>query len=722
MSQTSSTPASSGRAEELASPERLQGLFGARSLALVGASDTSGWARNVYQSLRTAGFEGEFVPVHPRHARVFDIPSRPSLRHLDRPVDLAFALVPTEAVDQVLDDAGAAGIRNVVVLAAGFGEQGEEGLRRQQRLVERASAHGITLLGPNGLGFINATERIAPYGLVISPPLIAGPVGVVLQSGALASSVQMFARNHVIGLSLLVSTGNEAMVTTADVIEYLIEDEATRVIALFLEGIRQPDRFAALARRALAAGKPIVALKVGRSPGGRRAALAHTGAVAGDDAVVDAALRQLGVIRVGSLEELLVTAGLLGHAPPLPGPRMGVITTSGGACDIVADRAHEEGLEIPAFAPPTVEALQRVLPPFTKAQNPVDVTGFGLAHVTDAMSQVTGALEAATHDPNVDFVLLVALAAPNVPPPDPAAAERRIDQQAESIARSPVPVVCASTTCSDVSSFARGLLQPRGLHQLAGLDLALSAIGHAVRWQRWRTAGAAPPDAGAPLPLAEWPSVAPGTPWAESDGRALLERAGVPVVPAALVGSAEEAELAADALGYPVVLKVCAPGVAHKSDVGGVALGLDGAAAVRAAFTRVAAAASGPSRVLVSPMRTGGLELLAGITVDPTFGPVLAVGLGGIWAEALHDVALRLLPVGTDDVLGMLEELQGAPVLHGARGGQPVQMDRLADVLVRLSRAGRSLGPRLEALEVNPLYCAGAQIEALDVLVISKEA
>lgn len=709
----------------LASPERLRGLFGSRSLALVGASDTSGWARNVYQSLRTAGFDGEFVPVHPRHPTVFGIPSRPSLRDLDRPVDLAFALVPTDAVEGVVEDAAAAGVRNVVVLAAGFGERGEDGRRRERRLVDMACAHGITLLGPNGLGFINATDRIAPYGLSILPPLQAGPVGVVLQSGALASAVQAFACNHAIGLSLLVSMGNEAMVTSADVIEYLIEDAATRVIALFLEGIRQPDRFVALARRAMAAGKPIVALKVGRSPGGREVALAHTGAVAGDDAVVDAALRGLGVIRVGSLEELLVTAGLLGYAPPLPGPRMGVITASGGACDIIADRAHEEGVAIPAFAPATIAALTDVLPPFIEARNPVDVTGFGLAHAADAMRPVSGALEAATHDAGVDFVLLVGLTAPNVPPPDPDMAVRRLDRQVAIIDRSPVPVLCASTTCTDVSSFARELLVPRRIHQLAGLDLGLAAIGHAVRWHGMRASRAERPStARAPAPSARGAPAAPAASgvWAETDGRRLLEWAGVPVVPAEVADGVDGALRAAAALGYPVALKVCAPGIAHKSDAGGVVLGVAGPDELRDAFPRVASAFGGHAPVLISPMRVGGVELLAGVTVDRTFGPVLAVGLGGIFAEVLRDVALRPLPVAAGDVREMLHGLRGAVLLNGARGTAPVDEERLADVLVRLTTAAEALGPRLEALEVNPLHCASGGIEALDVLVITKEA
>jgi acetate---CoA ligase (ADP-forming) len=714
-----SISAAAGGVQRLASPARLHKLFAPRHIALVGASDTSGWARNIHDSLRAAGFQGELIPVHPRHPSAFGIPARKSLRDLERPVDLAFALVPTEAVEQVVEDAGAAGIESMVVLAAGYGERGEEGRERERRLVELAGRHGITLLGPNGLGYINAAARVAPYGLVIAPPLVTGRVGVVLQSGALASAVQGFARDRAIGLSLLVSMGNEAMVRTADVIEYLIEDDATGVIALFLEGIREPGRFAALARRALAARKPIVALKVGRSPGGQQAALAHTGAVAGDDAVVDAALRQLGVIRVRSLEELLATAGLLAAGPPPPGRRMGVITASGGACDIIADRAHEEGIEIPAFGPETVAALSEVLPSFVDAQNPVDVTGIGLAHQPRATPPAAYALEAVTRDPNVDFVLNVAMYVPNARPPDPAAAEERLDRLVAIMRASSVPVVPATTTCTGLGDYARGLLLARGLYELPGLELGMAAIGNAVRWREWqeRSTGADGPRAPAPA----WRGGAGSGPWAETEGRELLAAAGVPMVPAELAHDAAAAVDAAARVGYPVALKACAPGLAHKSDIGGVALNLQSPEGVRDAFARVVAGAGeGVLGVLVSPMRDGGQELLAGVTVDATFGPVLAVGLGGVWAEALHDVALRVLPVDAAEARSMLDELRGAAMLRGARGAEPVDLDRVADVLVRLGRAAEMVGPSLRALEVNPLRCRGAEVEGLDVLVVTE--
>ncbi|HEY4024803.1 MAG TPA: acetate--CoA ligase family protein [Candidatus Dormibacteraeota bacterium] len=711
----------------LTSRERLRRFFSPASIALVGASDNSGWARNVYDSLRAGGFDGRFVPVHPRHPTAFGIPTRPSLRDLEEPADLAFVLVPTHAVEDVVRDAAAAGIRNVVVLAAGFGERGDDGRALERRLVDTATAHGITLLGPNGLGFINGPARVAPYGLVLHPPLIAGPVGVVLQSGALASAVLAFGRAHAIGFSLLISMGNEAMVTTADVLDYLIEDDATRVIALFLEEIRQWERFAALARRALDAGKPIVALKVGRSPTGQRTALAHTGAVAGDDAVVDAALRQLGVIRVRSLEELLVTAGLLGHTPPLGGRRMGVVTASGGACDIIADRAHEEGIEIPEFGPGTVAALEAALPPFTSPQNPVDVTGYGLANQAGgAVSPIVAALEAVTRDPNVDFVLNLGIVVPPGRPADPALLEQRLDGQAALIASSPVPVVAANTTCTDLGEYARDLLLPRRLHLLAGLELALTAIGHALRWQERRARRPATPARDRTEVLTrDWVRRQPAGVWPETAGRRLLALTGVPMVPAELACSAEEAVAAAARAGYPVAMKICGGGIAHKSDAGGVALDVSSATAVRRAYPRVRRAAAGlpdavVDGVLISPMRAGGIELLAGVTMDATVGPVLAVGLGGIWVEALRDVALRVLPIDRVDALDMLGELRAAALLRGARGTAPVDLDRVADVLLRVAEAAALVGPSLRALEVNPLWCGGDRIEGLDVLVVTE--
>lgn len=713
-----------GVGDHLTGPERLREFFAPRSVALVGASENSGWSRFIVASLQTAGFAGRVMPVHPRHDTVFDLPAVPNLRDLDEPVDLAFVLVPTQAVEAVVDDAAAAGVRNVIVLASDYAEAGAEGRERERRLVDQAAGHGVTLLGPNCLGYINAAAGAAPYGLVMNPPLLSGPVGIVLQSGALASAVLGFARARAIGISLLTSMGNEGMITTSDVIDYLIEDDDTKVIALFLEGIRDPRRFAALARKASAAGKPIVALKVGRSEGGQRAAAAHTGAIAGDDAVVDAALRQLGVIRVDSLEELLVTAGLLGYAPRLPsGRRMGVVTASGGACDIIADRADDEGIEIPDFTEETMRELRDVVPPFAGVSNPLDVTGYVLANTrARRTSPADDAVETVAGDPGVDFVFNL-LTVPDNPPPDPSLIERRLDAVAEIAERAPVPVVMVSTTCSDVSPYARDLLGSRGVHLAGGIELGMTALGHAVRWAENRAVADAAEVDGPPRPRRPPTVTQPGTgPWPEDTARDFVAEAGVPVVPAELVASGVEASLAAKRLGWPVALKACSAQITHKSDIGGVALNQTSAAQVRRAYTRIRRAADAvPDAdvrgVLVSPMRAGGVELLVGVTADPVFGPVLAVGLGGIFVEVLRDTSLRVLPVTEADVRQMLEELRGAPLLHGARGRRPADVDQIARVVVRLSECALDLGDRLEALEVNPLLVDGDRVEALDVLI-----
>lgn len=719
----------------LVTPARLRSFFAPRSIALVGASDNSGWGRYIVASCLATGFAGPLVPVHPRVKSAFGRPAVPSLRHLDEPPDLAFILAPLPAVEGVLDDMGAAGISNAVVLASGYREVGEEGARLEDSMIARAVANDVTVLGPNCLGFINAHTRSAPYALTLPPPLLAGPVGIVLQSGALASVVLGFTRAHGIGLSVLTSVGNEAMMKTADVLEYLIEDEATKVIALFLEEIGDPARFALMARRADAAGKPVVALKAGSSLAGRQAALAHTGSVAGDDAVIDAALRQLNVIRVTSLEALLSTAALLGCNRWPRGRRMGVLTASGGACDIIADRASAEGIEIPPFAPQTRDAITPRIPPFASARNPLDVTGYGLANVADGsdpLSAIDYALDAAVRDPGLDFVLYSGLAMPDARPPDEAMAAR-IEQRAALVAQkirsSPIPVIPIAPTCVDVSGWGREVLARNGLSVLPGIETGIVALGKALRWLEGR--GAAIP------PQAAGPGAGPGAvaargarataadrPWPETAGRELLAAAGVPVVPGGLARSADEAAALARQAGLPVALKLCSAQVTHKSDVGGVALGLSCEAEVRAAYAKVlGAAAAVPGAVadgvLVTPMRGGGVELLAGVTVDETFGPVLAVGLGGVWVEVLGDTSLRLLPASAAEVKRMLGELRGSALLRGARGTRPASLDAVAEAIAGIGRAALSLGGALRALEVNPLWVNGDQVEALDVLVIT---
>jgi acetate---CoA ligase (ADP-forming) len=737
MADTTASPPTSSPSDQLAAsyqasrrlvtPQRLREFFAPRTVAMVGASDNSGWTRLIIAASAITGFDGKLIPVHPKAKSAFGLPAVPSLRDLPEPTDLAFILTGVPVVESVLDDMQAAGIKNAVVLAAGYREVGEEGRALEESLVARAIAHDITILGPNCLGFVNAQTRAAPYALTLQPPLLAGPVGVGLQSGALASVVLNFARLHSIGLTTLTSMGNESIMKTVDFIDYLVEDEATKVICLFLEEIGDPARFAKAAERADRAGKPIVVLKVGSSPAGQKAALAHTGSVAGDDAVVNAAFRQMNIIRVDTLEDLLTTGALLGYSRWPMGRRMGVLTASGGACDIIADSASAQGIEIPDFTARTEEGIAPYLPSFASPTNPLDVTGYGsLANLTgkkDSMSAIDHALDIAADDPNLDFILFSGANLPDARPADEAlatATEERMTWLAQRIASAPIPVIPVASTCNDIGPFGRGLLAERGMTILGGLHLGINAIGNALRWQENRGHALALGDM-----ATEARTVSVSGPWSEQQARELLTAAGVPVVPGGLAGSADEAADIAQRVGLPVALKICSAQITHKSDIGGVALGLNTEAEVRAAYEKVRAAGDAVTGaaidgVLVTPMRTGGTELLAGVTVDPTFGPVLAIGLGGVWVEIMGDTSLRVLPVDAAEAKRMLSELRGLPLLQGARGTRPADLDVLADAITGISRVALELGGALRALEVNPLWVNGDQVEALDVLVITE--
>ncbi|HXB47673.1 MAG TPA: acetate--CoA ligase family protein [Streptosporangiaceae bacterium] len=729
MTQTSTATATStatptsraAMARALITPERLTEFFAPRSIAMVGASETSGWSRFIVAASSAVGYQGPLLPVHPRHDKVFGRAAVRTLRDLSQPADLAFILAPTEAVATVIEDAAAAGVRNVVVLASGYREAGTGGKELEDELVAAAAGHGIVLLGPNTLGFLNTGAKAAPFALTVPLPLTPGPVGIALQSGALSSALLAFARSQAIGVSTVASLGNEAMITTADVLDYLVADEQTKVICMFLEEIGDPAGFSAAAQRADEAGKPIVAMKVGASQAGQQAALAHTGAVAGDDAVVDAAMRQLNIIRVTSIEDLLTTAALLGYQRWPRGRRMGVLTASGGACDIIADRASAEGIEIPPFGASTTEAIAAHLPSFANARNPLDVTGYVLANArTSPLTAIDYALDAAVNDPGLDFAVFTGFTVPEVRPPDEAAAnllENRVNWLAERVRSSPIPVLPMGMTCTDVAGYPRELLGGHGIHVIGGMELGIQAIGHALRWQDGRGDVRLLP---ARLPAPAGTASA----WAEADARDLLVAAGIPVVPGRVARSADEAAQIARELGTAVALKISSAHVTHKSDIGAVLLNLSGDAAVRAGYEQIVAAAKdhqGGNDVLVTSMRTSGTEVLAGVTMDAGFGPVLAVGLGGIWVELLGDSSLRILPADEAEVRRMLGELRALPVLQGARGGVPADLDVLARVIARIGELAGSLSG-MQALEVNPLWVCGDRVEALDVLVVADKS
>ena len=699
-------------------PERLRAFFHPRSIALVGATDRSRWSINTYQNLKTFGYTGSIFCVNPNYEIVHGEPAVKHLGDIQEPVDLAFIMVPTQQVYSILEEAAAAGVSNVVILTSGFSEMGTKGQELEERILDFAQQHEMTMLGPNGNGFVNAASQILPYGLPVQPPLVKGPVGVVLQSGALASAVITLAQARHIGLSLLVSMGNETMLSAMDVMDYLIEDEETKVIAVFLETIRHPEVFKRIAQKALERKKPIVALKVGRSEISARAAKAHTGALVGNDAIHAAIFQQLGVIRVDSLEDLLITAGLLGYSRAISGRRMGLVTPSGGACDILADRAEEEGIQLPDFAPETVQGLQRVLPEFSTIHNPLDVTGY---IVVDRTLQLR-ALQVVVEDPGFDFIVYLS-EPPRVEPPT-SQLEGYVEQykMLGTITRqSRIPILVFANTSVDLTPFGRFISDSAGIHFVGGMEHGMTGLGRALWWyEAYRQASTELQEQEAnasPLFLPE----APAGSWPEFTARNFLEMHGIPVVPGVLATNADEAVYAAQIYGFPVALKIQAADIQHKSDMGGVLLNVSNEDEVREGFYRIMRFAGTHSKaidgILISPMRPPGIELLVGILHDPLWGQVVAVGLGGIWAEIFNDTSVRVLPISRSEIRRMLAELRGAPLLQGARGQTPVNIEKLVDVIFGITQLVQGLQEALESLEINPLLLHGDSIEAVDVLM-----
>jgi acyl-CoA synthetase (NDP forming) len=694
--------------------ERLTSLFRPRSVALVGASDKSTFSMLAYRNLVEFGFGAHTYLVNRRGATVHGQPTVTSCAQIGEPVDVAYLMVPQAGMLAALDDAAAAGIRNAAVLSSGYAEAGEQGRNAEAELAAHAESLGMVLLGPNHLGFANFTDRV-PVCSITGLPQMSGPVALLSHSGASSSAMMEFATMVGVGLSYMVTLGNEAMITAGHVLDFLVDDPATRAVAIFMETVRDPAVFSRAARRAAEAGKAIVVLKAGSSALSARTAAAHTGALVGDDRVIDAVFAGQGVIRVDSIEDMLITAGAAAALGRLERPGIGIVSISGGACDIVADRAEDLGADVPELAAPTREALAAIMPAYGTVQNPLDLTG---AAVIDP-SIFTRAIEAVSQDPSVGVVGVIS-AVPWIDQGRPYHGQKFIDAIGAGIQAAACPATLIHQVVQPVSEHTRAVLaQGQVPYLIPGLSQATLALGR-LAW--WSQVTGSPGKASAPADL---PVPARGErrgEWSEDAARRLLSEAGLPVIPARLASSSDDAVKAAAEIGGPVAVKVVSPGILHKSDIGGVRLGVpadedairDAYLAVTAAATAAGGAAVG---VLISPMRHGGTELLVGVVRDRHWGPMLAVAIGGVFVEVLADSALAPLPITPAKAGQLLQKLRGQAVLHGHRGGVPADLDALADVIARIGDLAVALGDDLESLEINPLRVDGSTIEALDAVV-----
>ena len=666
------------------------------SVAVYGASPRDGTiGGELFRNIVRGGFARPIFPVNRGADAVAGVPGYRSLRGIEPPVELALICVPADAVLGAAMDALAAGVRSICVVSAGFAEVGAEGAERQDRLLALVRAHGGRLIGPNCLGIASAGPGL--NATFAARPLPAGGVGFASQSGALGLAVVEQARGRGLGLSSFVSLGNKADVSSNDLLEYWEDDDATSVVALYLESFGNPLRFGRIARR-VARKKPVLALKGGATAAGARAAASHTAALASSDVAVDALFRQAGVQRTRTLSEFLDAAALLSSQPLPRGPRVAVVTNAGGLAILCADACATEGLELPPPSPETRELLRAVVPAEASLENPVDVLGSATAETFAAVLPLLLA------DPAFDAVCVL-FARPIVATAADVAGAVDAAVVASGHTR-PVVGVFLSAEQEDAPA------APSHVARFGSPEAAARALGVAARRAAWlrQPAGVVPEvdgiDRAAARAIVAEALARADDVWLDArESRILLEAYGIALAPEGVADSPERAGHLAEVIGLPVVVKSAVAG-AHKTETGGVALDLRDRAAVEHAAARIGCP------VLVQPM-LGGAELLVGTTQDPTFGPLVAIGLGGVQAELIGAVSFGLAPLTDSDAA---ELLAGGPLgrlVRGFRGRPPLDTGALAGLLHRLSALALDL-PELAELDLNPILATERGYLAID--------
>ena len=565
--------------------KRLTSLFRPRSVALVGASDKSTFSLLAYRNLVEFGLADRTYLVNRRGATTHGQPTVSSCAQIGEPVDVAYLMVPQAATLEALHDAAAAGIRNACVLSSGYAEAGDAGRAAQAELTAEADSLGMVVLGPNHLGFANFTDGV-PVCSVPGLPHQSGPVALLSQSGASSAAMLDFASMANVGLSYLVTLGNEAMITAGHVLDFLVDDPGTRAVAIFMETVREPEVFRRAARRAARVGQAVVVLKAGSSALSARTAAAHTGALVGDDRVIGSVFADLGVIRVDSIEDMLITAGAAAALGRLERPGIGIVSISGGACDIVADRAEDLGAALPELAAPTRDALAGIMPAYGTVQNPLDVTGAAVIDPTI----FTRAIEAMSADPSIGVVGIINVL-PWTDPGRPYHGQMFIDAIGAGMRAASCPTAYINQVMQPVTDYTRASMeQGQVRYVIPGLRQAVVALHNVAWWSDVTRAAAATPPEPVPVPVPE-PGERRGQ-WSELQARRLLSDAGIPVVPGRLATSADEAVKAAAETGGPLAVKIVCAEIMHKSDLGAVRLGVPAEeTAVREAYRAVTAAA-----------------------------------------------------------------------------------------------------------------------------------
>ena len=696
-------------------PHPLTPLLAPGSVAIFGASNDptriSGRSLRYY---REAGYQGALYPINPTRDTVQGLRAYPDLSSVPGPVECAVIAVPANLAIEAMEACVEKGVKAVVMFTAGFAEIGPEGRAMQERIIEIAHGGGIRLCGPNCLGLFNMRIGHTPTfsSFLEEGPTPAGRLGMITQSGAFGTHLLALTARRGIQVGIWMSTGNEADVAVADGISFLADDADTAAIACYVEAIKDGAAFAEAVTRARANGKPVICMKVGASSVGAAAAASHTASLAGSDAVYDAALRQLGVERAKTPADLVEVAYACTRGRLPSSRRLAVVTMSGGAGVLMADAAEEEALEL---APLADDSQKEVLSwvPFAAPRNPVDVTAQALNDPSILDKGFDLLLGKEKFPAMVGFFTTWASS--------PQMAEPLFRSVTGAAARYPESYIA-------LSAIASPEMQRR--YEEAGIGLyedpwrAVQSVAAAVRCaERLSTP---------PLPVPPIPTNLPPLPQgpiAEHEAKRILAAAGVPVLDERLVIDAAEAAMIAPRIGERLVLKIVSPEITHKTEVGGVMLDVpaaDAAGAYERLVERVRARAPQATieGVLMSPMVKGGVEMILGVQDDAVFGPVVLLGLGGIFVEVLRDVTFRIAPFGVEEAHRMIAELRGAAILAGARGQPPADLDALATALSKLSLFAAAQRGQFTSIDINPLLVRpkGEGAAALDALILTRDA
>ncbi len=696
----------------------LAPLLRPRSVAVLGASDRPSPGRMIVESLDRIGFPGSIYPVNPKYETLFGHRCYPSIGDLPEPVDLLAICVNHARVLEHMRPAAERGVRAAVIFDGGFAERGGEGQRRQDELVAICREAGIALCGPNCMGVVSPHARSSVYiQSLADPALLAGNVGLISQSGSICIGLLADCRRF--GYSHVISSGNEAVVPAVDYLEYLIDDPATRVIALFLETVREPERFVAALDRAAARGKPVVVLKVGRSERARHAITSHTGGLAGEARVVSAVLRAHRAIEVAELDEMVeVLACAQGPRWPT-GRRIAVMTASGGQAELILDLATAAGLALPPLSDAARSAMAQALGTLTGDGNPLDAWGNG-----DYATNFPRAIALLGADSGYDVVTFCSDSFDDQPygMPERLLAYARL--VAEGAARSPKPFYYMTTRPGIFRRDVLAFLRERSIPIVGGTRQGLGAIDRLARW------GAPPAPIrsvpGRPGALTPLLAAGPRPSIHEHDAKRLLADIGLPVVAERLVRGQGDALKAAAALGYPVALKVVSDAIPHRSELGLIAVRLRDERELMEAWARLSGRLAETGHrdaiagYLVQQMAPEGLEVLAGVSTDPDWGLVLAFGAGGVLVEALGDVALRPLPLRDGDAEAMIAETRVGSLLAGHRGRPPADVAALARCLDALADFAWTEREHLAELDVNPIVVNEHGAVVADALIVPR--